>query len=44
MDMINSFRGEFRFLSNFYQCPFEYGGLIYSNAEAAYQAQKCSND
>ena len=44
MNMINSFRGEFRFLSNFYQCPFEYGGLIYSNAEAAYQAQKCSND
>ena len=44
MNMINSFRGEFRFLSIFYQCPFEYGGLIYSNAEAAYQAQKCSND
>ncbi len=42
MSIINSFRGEFRFLSNFYQCPFEFEGLTYPNAEAAYQAQKCS--
>ena len=43
MDKISSFRGEYRFLSNFYQCPFEYDGLTYPNAEAAFQAQKCSN-
>ena len=41
MSIISSFRGEFRFLSNFYQCPFEFDGLTYPNAEAAYQAQKC---
>ena len=43
VNSINSFRGEYRFLSNFYQCPFEFEGLIYSNAEAASQAQKCMN-
>ena len=41
MDVINSFRDKYRFLSNFYQCPFEYKGLVYPNAEAAFQAQKC---
>ena len=40
---ISSFRDDYRFLSNFYQCPFEYGGLTYPNAEAAFQAQKCSD-
>lgn len=44
MKKITSFREEYRFLSNFYQCPFEYNGLTYPNAEAAFQAQKCSND
>lgn len=44
MNKITSFRDEYRFLSNFYQCPFEYRGLTYPNAEAAFQAQKCSND
>ena len=44
MDKITSFRDEYRFLSNFYQCPFEYKGLIYPNAEAAFQAQKCSTE
>ena len=38
---ISSFRGKHRFLSNFYQYPFEYDGLTYYNAEAAFQAQKC---
>ena len=42
--IIDSFDGEYRFLSNFYQYPFEYRGLVYPNAEAAFQAQKCSND
>lgn len=44
MNTICSFRDEYRFLSNFYQRPFEYNGLVYPNAEAAFQAQKCSND
>lgn len=29
MNAICSFREEYRFLSNFYQCPFEYNGLVY---------------
>lgn len=44
MEKITSFREEHRFLSNFYQCPFEYKGFVYPNAEAAFQAQKCSTD
>ena len=40
MDAIRSFRGDYRFLSNFYQCPFEYEGLTYPNSEAAFQAAK----
>ena len=38
--VISSFRGEYRFLSNFYQSPLEYEGLIYPNSEAAFQAAK----
>lgn len=38
---INEFRGEYRFLSNFWSCPVDYGGTTYQNAEAAFQAQKC---
>lgn len=38
---INSFRGDYFFLSNFYDAPVEYNGLIYQNNEAAFQAQKC---
>lgn len=44
MNKISSFREEYRFLSNFYQHPFEFKGLVYPNAEAAFQAQKCSCD
>lgn len=44
MQKISSFRGCYRFLSNFYQYPFEYKGLTYPNAEAAFQAQKCMNE
>lgn len=44
MEKISSFRDEYRFLSNFYQYPFEFKGLVYPNAEAAFQAQKCSTD
>lgn len=34
------FRGKYFFLSNFYPCRIDYEGLVYQNAEAAYQAQK----
>ena len=30
-----------RFLSNFFEAEVEYGGLVYSSNEAAFQAQKC---
>ena len=38
--MINNFRGEYRFLSNFFPAPVTYRGLTYKNNEAAFQAQK----
>lgn len=40
---IDSFRGEYFFLSNFYEAPVEYEGLTYQNSEAAFQAQKCAD-
>lgn len=43
MVVIDSFRGEHRFLSNFHPCPVEYEGLTYPNAEAAFHAQKCTD-
>lgn len=42
--IIDEFRGDYHFLSNFFGCPFEYKGLQYQNAEAAFQAQKCATD
>ena len=42
MEIINSFRGKYSFLSNFSQFQFEYDGLTYYSSEAAFQAQKCS--
>jgi len=44
MTVINDFRGEYGFLSNFYSSPFEYKGLVYPNSEAAFQAQKCASE
>lgn len=41
---INSFRGDYFFLSNFYECPVTYQGITYPNNETAFQAQKCIND
>ena len=38
---IESFRDEYYFLSNFYPCDINYGGITYKSAEAAFQAQKC---
>ncbi len=40
-DSINYFREEYEFLSNFYPTKITFGGVIYYNAESAYQAQKC---
>lgn len=31
------------FLSNFWECSVEYGGLRFNNSEAAFQAQKCAD-
>lgn len=39
--IINSFTGEYYFLSNFYEAPITYDGISYENNEAAFQAQKC---
>ena len=40
--MIDKFEGEYAFLSNFYDCPVNYG-LTYRNCEAAFQAMKDPN-
>ena len=39
--VIGQFRGDYYFLSNFYEASITYDGLTYKNAEAAFQAQKC---
>ena len=44
MKTIDSFRGEYNFLSNYCSCSFEYKGLVYPNSEAAFQAQKCATE
>ena len=41
--MINSFRGEYRFLSNFFPCDVFYEGIYYTSSENAYQAAKTSD-
>jgi ribA/ribD-fused uncharacterized protein len=41
-DYIDSFQGEHRFLSNFWECPVYYAGIQFQSAESAYQAMKCS--
>ena len=38
--MIDSFSGEYRFLSNFYQAEVEFEGMMYPSTEHAYQAAK----
>ena len=38
--MITSFRGPYRFLSNFWPCCIYYEGKAYPSTEAAYQAAK----
>ncbi len=38
--MINEFRGDYYFLSNFFEADVYFGGIVYCNNEAAFQAQK----
>lgn len=38
--MIDSFSGEYSFLSNFHLCRIEHEGIIYPSTEHAYQAAK----
>lgn len=38
--VIDSFKGKYFFLSNFYESPVIYEGITYLNNEAAFQAQK----
>lgn len=42
--MIDSFMGDYRWLSNFHEAPIEYGGRTFRNSEGAYQAQKFIED
>ena len=37
---INSFRGKFNFLSNFYSTPIPFEGLYFNSVESAFQAYK----
>lgn len=41
--VINKFRGEYEFLSNFYPSKIEIGGLVFENAEAAFQSAKVTD-
>lgn len=41
--VIEDFRGEYAFLSNFYRHKFRYKGKTYRTAEHAFQAQKTFN-
>ena len=39
---ITEFRGEHVYLSNFYETPIVFDGMVYGSVEAAFQAQKCA--
>lgn len=41
---ITVFRGDFDFLSNFFEALVDFGGIRYGSAEAAFQAQKCRTE
>lgn len=41
---VNSFRGQYAFLSNFYEADVTYQGLTFHSNEAAFQAQKATNE
>lgn len=40
MGSISIFAGEYEYLSNFFQCPVYYEGIIYPTSENAFQAAK----
>lgn len=40
---ITWFSGDYRFLSNFYECSVEYDGKVYPSAEHAFQAAKTTD-
>lgn len=40
MDKIDFFRGQYSFLSNFYEAPLEYDGRVYANSEGAFHSMK----
>jgi len=40
MGTINRFRGDYKYLSNFYNCDIKYEGLTFKSVEAAFQAMK----
>lgn len=40
MSVIDSFRGEYGFLSNFHKCRVEFKGMTYPSVEHAFQAAK----
>lgn len=40
MQVIDSFRGEYGFLSNFHKCKVEFEGMTYPSVEHAFQAAK----
>lgn len=41
---ICKFKGDYFFLSNFYEKPVTYKGLTYDSTEAAFQAAKCKDE
>lgn len=43
-EKIASLRGKYGFLSNFYDAPIEYNGVVYKSSECAYQAEKCADE
>ena len=43
MKVIDTFKDEYFFLSNFYKCDVHYDGIKYKNSEAAFQAAKTLN-
>lgn len=43
-DMIDKFKGEYDFLGNRFHWRFEWRGLVYGSAEAAFQASKCADE
>ena len=38
-NIIDRFDGQYRFLSNFYEAPLLFRGLVFENAEAAFHSQ-----